>query len=120
MEEGKWVHSLHGEIYNSEAFDTKEEAIEDGRDNWGGEGFSVGQIYDPIYSIDGEWVADQLDQQLFDEIGEASEDSFSYSYEAFEDLSSMLTDALNRWFKKHGRPTCFGVNNVSDVKGVEK
>lgn len=111
---GKWVHSTT-EIYRSDQFDTKEEAIADGKECHAGAPFDIGQTYEVTFSIDGDDILETLSVQLHDEIGEASEDAFCVGSAAVAELGDLLTSTLNEWLDDQCQPSCFGVKDIERI-----
>jgi hypothetical protein len=124
----------------TEFFDTKEEAIEAGRaaltlaelgvtvsaesvfgteyevENANGK-FVVGKLSKPSVHIDGNWVLEDLQEQVYSQCGESGE-SFLESWS--EDESEELTDELNKvmqaWLTKHNKqPMCYVIDNCETI-----
>lgn len=114
-ENKKWCTSSDGEHYNGEPFNTKEDAISDGKLVYGGDDFYVGQIVQ-IYSsqlFDVDWMLDSMNERAQDEAGDAGED---YLCDVTKEQKEDLEKTLEKWFKKNGlEPTFFGIENEEKI-----
>jgi hypothetical protein len=75
---GQWVHGYDEELFTSEGFDTREDAIDDARLEYEGEGFYVGRIAerkasDFVTRYDGPRLLDGLREAAADDVGDAME-----------------------------------------------
>lgn len=109
-----WVY-MFGDEHMSEIFETKEEAIEEGRsvhdeDEWSSEKtLSVGyfEAFKPHISADN--VLESIKDESYDCGGE-----YSYGYledvteEQEEELEEELNSVLQKWIEKHGFKAHFG------------
>lgn len=130
MNNDKWVFEETGNEYWStspDEYDTKEEAIEGGREyflyernNYGEHedmiSFSVGQIksYNPY--IDGENVLEQIRDHSYEEVGELAE---NYLARVNTDELALLEDELQKvlleWMDKtDNKPNFWKIRNVED------
>lgn len=122
---GKWTISQNEEYWSySEEFDSKEDAIEFGRKECCHEDFYVGQKYD--LEFDGkdlydpsERIIEDLDDCLFNEVGEAGEYWYnSITIKMEEDLNKMINEAVLTWIEKNKlQPSCFKIDDVELIKG---
>lgn len=122
---GKWTISQDEEYWlYSEKFDSKEKAIEFGKEEFCHEDFYVGQIYN--IEFDGkdlydpsERIIEELDIELYEEIGEVSEywrDEITREQEL--DLNKMINEAVLKWIEKNKlQPNCFKIDDVELVMG---
>lgn len=76
----QWSYSQNEEYWDNDMLSTKEDAIEAGKEEWPGESFEVGQLYDIKFTQDDcEWldigndVINKLVDVLYDRVGEVSE-----------------------------------------------
>lgn len=122
---GKWLFSQNEEYWDSvDEFDSKEEAIKFGKEEYLNEDFCVGQMYD--IEFDGkdlydpcERIIEELDIELYEEIGEASEywrDSITREQEL--DLNKMINETVLKWIEKNKlQPSCFKIDDVEFIEG---
>lgn len=110
-----YSYSFNEENFYGE-FDSIEEAIAEAKEDCCGDEFEVfiGENGEFKPSVDGERCMDMLREQAADECGECSD---NYLYEipkgAEKELTDVLTEAFNKWAKKHGQePNFYPVNNV--------
>lgn len=119
IEDKKWCTSKDGEHYNSEVFDTREEAIKDGLKGYGGGDFWVGQIAKiSIYQLfDVQCVIDSMQEQASELAGDAAEDYLTFMKK--KDRKE-LEVTITRWFKKHDyEPDFYGIENIEEVKPAQ-
>ena len=147
---GEWICApdVDTEIWRAyERYATAEEAIEAGRRElhklkenrewWDAEDvlgsmyddydeipdtFAIGQCYSPITYLDGIQTIEWLQEQVYEECGEAGETFLDYvSKEAITDLEDSLNRALQQWLDKHNlQPTCYSISNVREIKLEEE
>lgn len=129
MSTNKWSYSQNEEYWDNEFLPTKEDAIETGKDEYLGESFEVGQMYDIRFTQDDcEWLdiaehtVDKLIDSLYDEVGEASEYwANKISREDEEDLNKRIGRAIMEWIEERvGQPNVFLVDNVEVVMEDEE
>lgn len=61
-------------------------------------------------------VIENIQEQAYEEIGEASEGWIKYTKDQESELSGILTEAFYNWCKKHNHlPNFFGVQNVEKI-----
>lgn len=114
----KYVHSESGDHYNSDKFDSREEAVVDADDEYEGRPFSVGKVVD--YG-DGEcfipevqdWVFEGLTENAHDVAGEFSEVWLEdVSIEDSNILRDKIKSAVKEWLNE--------TNNKPDFYIVEE
>jgi hypothetical protein len=116
IEDKKWCTSLDGEHYSGDAFDTKEEAINDGKVGYGGDPFYVGQICEikATQLLDIDWMLESMAERAQEEAGDAGED---YLCDVTKKQKEDLEKTLEKWFKKNKLNPCFyGIENEEEIK----
>lgn len=84
--------------------------------------FAIGQTFSPSIYLDGIQTIEWLQEQVYEECGEAGETFLDYvSKEAITDLEDSLNRALQQWLDKHNlQPTCYSISNVREIKLEEE
>lgn len=108
-----YSYSFNEENFYGE-FESIEEAIAEAKEYGDNSEVFIGENGEFHPSVDGEWCVDMLREQVADKCGEYSD---NYLYEipkgAEKELTDVLTEAFNKWAKKHGQePNFYPVNNV--------
>lgn len=125
IETGKWLFSQNEEYWDSvNEFDSKEEAIEFGKEEYPYEDFYVGQMYDlkfeekELYDSS-ERIIGELSDNLYEQVGECSENWWiSITKEQEEDLNKMINETVIKWIEKNKlQPSCFKIDDVELIKG---
>lgn len=125
----QWSYSQNEEYWDNDFFPSKKEAIEAGKEQYLGESFEVGQMYDVEFTQDNcewldiaEYTVDKLIDSLYDEVGEASEYwANKISHEDEEDLNKQLAKVIMDWIKnKVGQPNVFLVDNTETIMGTDE
>ncbi len=122
---GKWTISQYEEYWSySEEFDSKEDAIKFGKEEYPHEDFYIGQVYGlkfdrkDLYDPS-ERIIEELDIELYEEIGEVSEywrDGITREQEL--DLNKMINETVLKWIEKNKlQPNCFKINDIELIKG---
>lgn len=125
----QWSYSQNEEYWDNDMLLTKEDAIETGKEEWPGESFEVGQMYDIKFTQDDcEWldigndVINKLVDVLYDRVGEVSEyweNRISHGDE--EDLNTRLAKTIMEWIEDRvGQPNVFLVDDVETVMEDEE
>lgn len=123
-EEGKWVYSTDDEIFRTnDYFDTKEEAIEEGKADltWEGECpiFYVGKVksVDTAININVDSIIDTLAEGVYEEVGEVAEDYLGdVKKEHYQELEDKLSDCIIEWMDKFGySPNFFRVVSIEEI-----
>ena len=125
---GKWTCSTNEELWNChEELDTEAEALdyakfifceeqnlEDGNMFW------VGQIEEASLAdmagaaAEADRVIERMDEWLYDNIGEASEDTLEATPAQTEDLDKRLTATILAWLREHDiRPRCYAIGKMT-------
>lgn len=116
---GKWIAEmdLNNDIWHGDSFDTKEEAIEDGRKQAIEEGlnkFKIGETEQPTnFGIDADQVIENIQCAMCEDVGEVAEDYLEYiSTESILELEKELNEVFFEWQKRHGcEPTFYKIIN---------
>lgn len=116
IQTNKWVYSGDNEFFSSEEFDTKSDAIEACREEYGG-GYVGRVIYlefreidMPSLSLEGE-----LGAILYDEIGDASE-YWELSNADEITINKMIAKVMIDYINEHKlQPSCYKVTDIEEV-----
>lgn len=119
-----WEHSEDEEYWRYDVFDTIEDCIKDAKENYdvkSGETIAIGE---PVYyepQVDAFHILAKLEEDAWDEYGEASEGWDTYNYEKdkekVEELSEKLTEIVKQWLKDNGTyPNFYIIKNVRVVE----
>lgn len=115
---GKWGYSRDEEHYHGD-FDTKEEAIEEGKSCERGD-FTVGQYRDPNLEVDADRVLDQILEEAYDEGGDCVEGWLSrVPRKQLEALSLTLSAAFQKWLVEHKHLPSFGIIDQHTLEKIE-
>lgn len=115
---GQWVASQNDEVFQSGGpYETKEQAVESFPVEWGlkaGDGFYVGQFEEvSAPCIDGASIIEQAGAELYDMVGEVSEEWPDTLPEQEKELGEKLTAVFHQWIEDHGlAPTFYSVVGV--------
>lgn len=121
MKENTWLCNISEEVWmNCEEFETKEEAIEFGKKEFGGlVQFHVGQVrkVNVGVGVNVDSVIEDVYQSVYDEFGEVAESYLDNVHnEHASELESLLNDALHYWMDKHDyKPKYFRVVNIECI-----
>jgi hypothetical protein len=133
--QGKWIINLNedGTWGSLEEFDSKEEAISYGKENFEGiyeeengekfdleiekKVFYVGQIERYVPSVCASSLVEQIAENACDEVGEVAEDYlYDVSKEDIQLLEERLNDVLSNWIDEtNNRPTFWKIVNIETV-----
>lgn len=120
---GKWMvnTNLYSDIWRGEEFDTKEQAIEEGRKQAIEEElnkFEIGEV-EPAFNfgIDVDRVIEDIQVIMYDDIGEVAEDYLNdVSKEHLLELEEKLNEVFFKWQKEHGyEPTFYKIINIEEI-----
>lgn len=122
MDEGKWIYNTNEEVWmNCGPYDTKEEAIKAGKEEFGGNRyqFFVGQInnMDIGVGVDVDMIIEDIAENVYSEVGEAAECYLDdVGKEDLVELEDLLNDVLHQWMEKHDyKPNYFRVGNIECI-----
>lgn len=102
--------------------DSREAAIEEGMILAKEEGVTCFRIAEAtpceIPSIDGEYIIEDVQNQLCNEVGEIAEDYLAgVTKEQIEELEESLNAVFIKWNKKHGlEPNCYTIEEAEWIK----
>jgi hypothetical protein len=121
----KWTYSLDEENFsNCDYFDTKEEAIEAGKEyaidceeNY----IYIGKCKEYIPWIDVERIIEQVGDTAYDNLGEAAEDYLcDVSKDAEKELEKKITEVFFEWLNKYNlNPNFYSVVNIQKINITE-
>ena len=120
---GKWMvnTNLYSDIWRGEEFDTKEQAIKEGRKQAMEEGlnkFEIGETEPPLnVGIDVDRVIEDVQAIMYDDIGEVAEDYLDdVSKEHLLELEEKLNEVFFKWQKEHGyEPNFYKIINIEEI-----
>ena len=114
MHTGQWCHSQSDRFHGF--FDTRDQAIDDGRLFYDGEAFKVGVITHPMdmVSVDVDTLLDNLEVNLFDQIG--YEDQI---IELSKDKRTELQVLIEEFLRREATFNSGGVTQIEDVPAGE-
>lgn len=116
MKKYTWSESKNDELWQHDCFDTVEECIKDAKENYDykvGETIAVGITEPFVVSIDGSDVLERLEENAYEECGEASEGWLNTPYENIEKLSERLTECVNEWLKETDQePSFYHIHSI--------
>ena len=119
---GKWQFELlNSDIWRGDEFDTKEQAIEEGRKEAIKEGlikFRVGQIASPPkFGIEADIVIERISEVMYEDVGEVAEDYLDdVTKEHLLELEEKLNEVFFKWQKEHGyNPTFYKITNIEEI-----
>lgn len=118
MSDFKWAISANGEQYNQGDFDTKEDAIAEGKTFYDGEPFYVGQCIPPsqpesFWNAD-DWLDHVSQQEGYS--GEWAEGWDCSTNEQREELEIAVRMLLSVWLDKYNlRPTFFNIEEEEHI-----
>lgn len=124
---GKWMYNFNdNEIWTGEEFDTKEEAIEEGRmeiqeEGFDNESFEIGQIAEvSVSGVDVDFILENVAENTTNEVGEVGEDYlYDVTKEDRDELEEKLNEVLFAWIKEHKyEPSFFKIENIEKVKST--
>lgn len=113
----KWFFSKDNELFNSDLYDTKEEAIEAAKRE-GFTSFYVVRTNEVHPYIDAELAIERAAESIYDVVGEVAEDYLMYlPKEELEDLQESINAVFNQWLTKYNNhPTFYMVEEVEPIK----
>ena len=119
--EGKWTFSRSEEHYNEmEYFESKAQAIEEGKEYFEGDKFYVGQVKECGLGVlvDVSSILEHINVNMVDEVGEHAEDYLAYTEtEHDKELEQEIQDVITKWIERHEyQPTFFKVVNIEAVE----
>jgi len=101
-------YSTDGELFNTD--DLTELDLEDGQTYWQGERVDLKPS-----ELVGDYVAanviESMQESLFDEVGEPSQDRMNISVEAEQELLQLMRD----WADKHAAISCWKIKNAKEM-----
>lgn len=116
-----WSEDVDDELWQRDDFDTIEECIEDAVENYGyekGEKIAVAETKEFVPSVFAEMIFEQIEQDAYEECGEAAEDWRIYCEDkgSVQKLSDKITELVNEWLKETGnKPDFYKIVNARYV-----
>lgn len=119
---GKWTFSRDEENFCNDEFDTRNEAIEAGRDYYDSDPFYVGQIESPGLgvTVDVSAIFERINENMCDKCGEWANDYLmDTKQEHNNELEQELCEVIARWIERYGyQPTFYTVTNIEEIEGT--
>lgn len=119
MKKYTWSASANDELWQHDDFDTIEECVLDAKENYGyeaGTDIAIGEAIPFIVSVDADDIIERLEENAYEECGEASEGWIHYKQEQLDELSEILTKHVNEWLEKtKNKPTFYKIDNIISV-----
>ena len=117
MKKYTWSESENDELWSHGLFDTVKECIKDAKENYDykiGETIAVGITEPFVVNVDGSDILERLEEDAYEECGEASEGWLSCPYKDIEKLSERLTECVNEWLKETNQePSFYHIHSIS-------
>ena len=112
-----WTYSDNDEIFNGSVVDTREDAINELKQEYGS-GY-VGRVVPiPPFTVNSEDVIDKAREDAYDLVDDAMQEWLMAVPSAAEnELEKELSKVFNDWLKKHGLTPSF--YEVVDIEAVE-
>lgn len=119
MEKYSWSFDGNAEIWSNSA-NSIEQCISEAMAQ-GGHGLHVyiGENIEFSTTVDATQILANISEQAYETCGEAAEDWVVYDHSSrtgiaeIDELSKILTDAVNAWLKKHQRePDFYSIENI--------
>lgn len=119
-----WEYNDNVEMWMHDEFDTIEYCIEDAKENYDvevGDTIVVGEVVPYEVSVFAGHVLEDLEQNAYEECGEAAEDWETFNYkedrDKLDELSDQLTEVVKAWLKKYNRMHDFyKIENIEIVE----
>lgn len=121
MKSGQWMYNFGDEEHWNECeyFNTREEAIDAGREEAIAREesqYQVGQIVDFVPRISAEYVLEQISEDAYEECGDNVGDYPFTNKEDQQKLQEMLDEVLERWMDKtNNYPTFYKIEKVENL-----
>lgn len=122
IEIGKWCISSGGELYNADDYDTKEDAILAGKEDYKWNSFYVAKVVNLEFEASDISLSDEayenLSEQLFEEVGEVSETWDNLiTNDQLKELDEMIGKTVIEWVNKNNlQPECFGISGECKIE----
>jgi hypothetical protein len=120
MEGYTWSYHETDELWQHDIFDSKEDCIADAKENYSckaGETIAIGKPKAFVPSVDAESVLEALEEQAYEECGDASDGWLDYPRQAIDNLSDRLTKCVNDWLKETKQEPSF--YTITDIETIE-
>ena len=118
-----WSFEETDEMWTHDEFETEEECILDAKENYKmkqGEQIAIGKMYPYVVCADVESLLDRLEEDAYEECGEAAENWEITSRKHFEKerdlLQEKVTECVNEYLKAIGEePTFYKIDDIYTV-----
>lgn len=114
-----WSNDKDDELWRNGCFDTIQECISEAKEEGYkvGETIAVGETNDFKVYVDAERVLEMVQDDAYDECGEASDSWIDCRRHNLDELSDKLTDCVNEWLKETNQePTFYYIDNIKRVE----
>lgn len=105
-----WSYSENDELWQHDIFDSIEDCIADAKENYNinsEDTIAVGKVEPYVVSVDAETILENIEENAYEECGDAAENWIDYKKESIERLSVQLTECVNKWLKETGNEPHF-------------
>lgn len=119
-----WNYSEHDELWSHDEFDTEEECIADAKENYDlkiGDTIAIGTVYPYLVCADVDNLLERLEEDAYEECGEAAEDwdvsSRRHYDKEMDKLQDEVTGCINRYLQNIKEVPSF--YKIDDIYTVE-
>lgn len=114
-----WNNDKDSEMWCNGKFETIEGCIKNAKEEGcrTGETVFIGRCVDFEVSVDADDVIERLQEQAYEECGEASDVWIDWKNDNVKQLSERLTDCVNEWLKETKQePTFYYIDNIKAIE----
>ena len=115
-----WTYSDNDEEFRGDIVDTRKEAIEGVKEEYGG-GYIGRVVPIPPFTVNTEAIIDEAREDAYDLVDDAMQEWLAVVPSiAEEELEAELSKVFNDWLKKHHlEPTFYQVDSIEKVEAEE-
>ena len=119
-----WSDNATDELWSNGTFETVEECIKDAKLDWNGkksgDEIAIGTVVPYVVSADIDCMLEQLEQNAYEECGDAAESWDISTYKGhkkeFDELQEKVTELVNEYLEKIGeKPTFYKIDDIYTV-----
>lgn len=118
-----WSYSETDELWQHDEFETVEECILDAKENYSmkaGEQIAIGTVYPYVVSVDIDSMLERIEEDAYEECGEASENwgitSRKHFDKEMDKLLEEVTNCVNKYLEAIGEvPKFYKIDNIYTV-----
>lgn len=124
LQSEKWVYSTNEELFSSDEYDSKEEAIKAAKEDYTWEDqcptFYVGQVQEVDFhlDVDVDAILERIAVLVSEEVGEVADNYLDdVTAEHAEQLNDELNEVVQKWMNQHQyNPTFYSVIHIEKVE----